>query len=252
MSSEKLSSLLDEMLDDSAIEQAAREVEEREAREAKKQDPPPEAAAKAPALEDVMQLTGLAEADLRKVLGAAAPDDLLVVLAAGDEALQRRILRNLGPESVQWVRENLAHMGEVNEHEAGASRAKVLKVANQLLADGKITMPVQAPVGQDEAPQATEARVQDLIRDLVRIAQQAGPEALTELAQSSEEPMLERGLAFVVDGERGDALRTSLDGLRADLEKRYAQRLAWMAEALVSISEGEDAEAFAARVFEND
>lgn len=247
MSSEKLSSLLDEMLEDSAIEQAAREVEAREAREAEQPAPVVEK----PALEHILELTGLTEPDLRKVLGAAAPDDLLVVLAAGEEALQRRILRNLGPESVQWVRDNLAHMGEVNAHEAGAASAKVLKVANQLLADGKILPPAAESVGEDAAPRSAERGVQELIRDLVQIAKQSSPAALTELARSSEEPMLERGLAHVLEGQRGDALRSSLDQLREELEVRYAQRLRWMAEALVAISDGEDADAFAERTFKD-
>ena len=38
---------------------------------------------------------------------------------------------------------------------------------------------------------------------------------------------------------------------RAELERRYAQRLEWMGEALVAIAEGEGAEAFRARLFES-
>ncbi len=254
MSADKLSSLLDEMLDDSAIEQAAREVEAKEAQARAAQQRASQAPAQSPAqappaLDDVSQLTGLPDGDLRAILAAAAPDDILVVLAAGDEAIQRRVLRNLGAESVQWIRDNLAHMGEVNEHEAGAARGKLLAVANRLLAAGEIHRPDPASVGTSEAPDAERLGLRELLTDLVRIADQAGPAALAEVAEGAGEPLLREGLSRVIEGQRGDALRETLAELRGELERRYAQRLRWMVEALVAVADGEDADSFAQRVF---
>lgn len=254
MSTKNLSDLLDSMLDDSALDQAAEDVRRREAEEqkqrqaaaAKKKAAEPAPKAK---LEDVAQLTGLIETDLREVLALAAPDDLLVVLATADDPLQRRILKNLGAESVAWLRENLVHMDHVTDHERDQARAKVLKVANKLLEANKIAAPEPEAVGKDAPPDPERKALRELLVDLVRIAEQSGAEALTELAAQAGEPMLARGVARVVEGADGAALRKELGTLRAELERRYAQRLVWMTEALVAIAEGEGAEAFDARVF---
>ncbi|MBX3272287.1 MAG: hypothetical protein KF729_18655 [Sandaracinaceae bacterium] len=255
MSTKNLSDLLDSMLDDSALEQAAEDVRRREAQEraqaaAELAEKRAAAAPEAPrALDDVAQLTGLIEKDLRRVLGEAAPDDLLVVLATAGDVVQRRILRNLGPESVAWVRANLEHIEHVTDHERDQASAKLLKVANALLRAGTIAWPEPEAVGKEEAPDPERRALRELLVDLVRIAEQAGPEALTELAESAGEPLLLEGLAKVGAGSRGAALREALAPLRAELERRYAQRLAWMTEALVAIGDGEAASAFDARVF---
>lgn len=259
MSKDNLTSLLDSMLDDSAIDMAASEVRaEEEAvrrRQAEARRAKAEAEAEAvPALDDVVQLTGLTDPDLRQILAKAQPDDILVVLATAEDALQRRILRNLGSESVKWVRDNLAHMHRVTDAERDGARAKVLKVGNALLADGTIGLPEPEAIGRDEAPDPEKKELRELLGDLVRIAEQSGPEALTELAESAGEPLLREGLQRVIrskgaGGRSGDALRKDLAELRHDLEQRYAQRLKWMVEALVAIGEGESSEAFRERVF---
>lgn len=258
MSRKNLESLLDEMLEDSATDlEAEREAErqrEREARQRAERARRAEAlrertAAEGPAFEDVSQLAGLPEADLRKVLAKAAPDDLLVVLATAGDALQRRILANLSEESVRWLRQNLEHMGDVRDAEREASEAKVRKVANELRAAGEIGAPEEESVAAPEAPPAEEKALRDLLTDLVRIADQAGAEALTELAESAGEPLLREGLALVAEGRRGEALRAELADIRARLEQRYAERLKMMVEALVAIGDGESADAFRERLF---
>jgi len=256
MSGKSLTDLMDAMLEESATAQEAAEVQRHEENERARQ----EAALRAkaadqaedeapPSLDDVVQLTGLTEADLREVLGAAAPDDLLVVLATADDALQRRILRNLTEESVKWMRANLEHMDQITDHERDQARGKVLKKANALLAEGTIGLPEPESIGTDEAPDPEKKELRELLVDLVRIGEQSGPSALRQIADSAGEPLLREGIHKVVDGADSDTLRAELSELRAELEKRYAQRLKWMVEALVAIGEGETADSFSKRVF---
>lgn len=258
MSRKNLEGLLGAMLDESETQQQAAEVEEMErrakakaARDAREAQAEAKEARVAASFDDIGELTGLSHEDLRRVLGAAAPDDLIVVLATAEDVLQRRILSNLGPESVAWVRENLAHMDRVTDAERDGARTKMLKCAKRLLEEGKITAPESESVGQAEAPRDEEKELRELLTDLVRIAEQAGPEALTELAQSAGEPLLRDGLALVVGGAKGAPLQEKLAAQRAALEARYAKRIAWMSEALVAISEGEEADAFRARLFQD-
>lgn len=247
MSRENLESLLDAMLDESEINLAAEAEREREmkaARAAQHAPPPPRA------LDDVVALTGMPEGDLRKVLAKAAPDDLLVLLATADDVLQRRILGNLSAESVAWLRANLAHIDEVSNAEREGAHAKVLKAANALLEAGEIGAPEAESVGAEMAPDAVDKDLRALLTDLVRIAGQAGPEALTEVLAGSGEPLLVDGLALIGGGREGDALRSALALRRAELEASYAQRLAWIEEALVAIAAGEPADVFRARILE--
>lgn len=259
MSRKNLEGLLDEMLEESADDLAEARAREAEARAKKERAAQVEAlrertAAKPdePAFDDVGQLTGLTEPDLQKVLAAAAPDDILVVLATAGDLLQRRILGNLGEESVHWLRENLAHMDEVRDAERDAANAKVVKVANRLLLAGEIGLP--EPESQDaaEAPRAQEKELRDLLTDLVRIAEQAGAAALGEVAESAGEPLLREGLRLVSEGKKGDALRAELGEARTSLAARYADRLRLMEEAVVAIAAGEPADTFRKRLFEGD
>ena len=243
MSRKNLEGLLDAMLEDSADDLAEQRALEAEARAAKERAAQVEALRErtkakpeAPAFEDVAQLTGLTEPDLQKVLGKAAPDDLLVVLATAGDVLQRRIL---------------AHMDEVRDAERDASNAKVVKVANALLREGEIGLPEPESEGAAEAPRAQEKALRDLLTDLVRIAEQAGSEALSEVAASAGEPLLREGLRLVGEGTSGDALRAELASVRSSLEARYAERLKMMEEAVVAIGAGEKADTFRARLFED-
>lgn len=256
MSKENLSGLLDAMLDESStrMEAEATEVAERARAEAALRVKAVEAEAEPdamPSFDDVVEFTGLTDPDLREILGRAAPDDLLVVLATGADALQRRIIRNLGAESVTWVRQNLEHMEHVTDAERDGACAKMLKVANALLSDGTIGLPEPASVGDDSAPDPEKKELRELLTDLVRIAEQSGASALTEIAESAGEPLLREGLSRVVGGAKGDALRASLADVRAELEVRYARRLEWMVEALVAVGDGESADDFSARVFKD-
>lgn len=255
MSRDNLKSLLDSMLDDSAVQLAAEEQMRREAAEQEERERQAAALAakakkepEAPTFDDVDQLTGLTEPDLRAVLGKSAPDDLLVILATADDVLQRRMLRNLSAESVSWLRENLRYMERVTDAERDGARRKVLKAANQLLGAGEIALPEPESVGASEAPVSEEKELRELLTDLVRIAEQSGVDALRELAESAGEPLLRAGLALVLEGAEGDGLRASLKEQRAALEARYAQRLAWMEEALVAIAAHEPADELRARL----
>jgi hypothetical protein len=256
MSRDNLKSLLDSMLDDSAVQLAAEEQTRREAAEREERERHAAALAakaktepEAPAFDDIEQLTGLTEPDLRAVLQRSAPDDLLVILATADDVLQRRMLRNLSAESVAWLRENLQYMERVTDAERDGARRKVLGVANRLLGAGEIAVPEPESVGAPEAPVPEEKDLRELLTDLVRIAEQSGPEALRELAESAGEPLLRGGLALILEGADGAALGASLEEQRAALEARYAQRLAWMEEAILAIAAHEPADAFRARFF---
>jgi len=204
-------------------------------------------AAEAPTLTEIAALTGLPEGDLRKVLAKAAPDDLLVVLATSADALQRRILLSLSADSVKWLKENLAHIDVVSNAEREGAEKRLLKIANALLRAGEIGLPEPESIGKDEAPDAAEKDLRDLLTDLVRIAGQAGPDALAAVLESSDEPLLVAGLGII--GEADGDVRRALAKKRAELEVAYAQRLLLIEEALVAIAEGEPADAFRARLF---
>lgn len=253
-SKDNLTSLLDSMLDDSAVlveadEVRAREEAERQAQAAARRDQVEAVKVEVPTLDDVIQLTGLTDPDLRQIIGNAAPDDLLVVLATAADVLQRRILRNLSADSVEWVRANLAHIDAVTDHERDSARGKLLKIGNKLLAAGTISAPEPESIGNDEAPDPEKKELRELLFDLVLIAEQNGPSALREISESAGEPLLREGLHLVIEGTNGDELRGSLAEIRHSLEQRYAQRLKWMVEALVAIAQGESAAEFRGRVF---
>ncbi|MGE0788583.1 MAG: FliG C-terminal domain-containing protein [Sandaracinaceae bacterium] len=236
------------MLDESAIRQAAADVEAREAAERARAAPPaPEAPAE---MDDVAQLTGLSDGHLLRVLEVVAPDDLLIVIATADEALRARLMANLSDESVKWVRDNLAYIDEVNDHERDGARNKTLKAVNKLLATREIELGSGTAEVRSER-EHEERGLEELLTDLVRIAHTSGPEALADLAEEAGEPMLRRGLTSVLGGKRGEALRAELTPLRTELEQRYARRLAQMLEAVVAIAEREPADAFARRVFKH-
>lgn len=256
MSRENLESLLDSMLEESSTRMEA-EVE-REREERARQEREAQAAAlraraserpEAPTFDAVASLTGLPDGELRKVLAKAAPDDLLVVLATAEDALQRRVLANLSESSVAWMRANLAHMEQVFNAERESAERKVLEVANRLLRAGEIALPEPESVGSDEAPDAADADLRDLLSDLVRIASQSGPAALVEVLASAGEPLLSEGLAWVVEGTKGDDLRAKAAARRAELEADYARRLRWMEDALAAVAEGESPEDFRKRLF---
>lgn len=256
MSGDDMSSMLDDMLDESAVQRAAEEVEEIEARQAAQKRRAAEAAmavAKetrtAAQLQSIDELTGLTEPDLRKVLAKAAPDHLLVLVAAGDDTLRRRILGNLSEESVVWIRQNLEHIDGVHDAERDDAHRRVLKVANALLVEGEIGVPEAESVGAPTAPEPPEKALREVLTDLVSIGHAGGLEALAELANSAGEPLLKEGLARVAKGAKGDALRADLADIKQELERRYASRLRWMEEALVAIGEGESPETFRARLF---
>lgn len=254
MSRENLESLLDAMLDDSATAMevaATQEREERERRAREEQASVLRARAKeepeAPVFDAVAALGGLADGELRKVLAKAAPDDLLIVLATSGDDVQRRILANLSEESVRWVRENLAHIERVTNAEREGAEKKVLKVANALLRAGEIALPAPSAEG-GEAPSAGAGELGALLTDLVRIAAQAGPEALAQVLGDAGEPLLEHGLSLLARGTRGSELASALAARKAELVAEHAERLRWMEEAVLAIAEGEPAEHFEKRV----
>lgn len=257
MSRENLSNLLDAMLDESEVRQEADEVRRQEERAAEAQKREAQKLARRleeereqTRLQSVDELTGLTEDDLMAVLGAAAPDDLLVVLATADDVLQRRILGSLSEDSVKWLRENLVYMERVTDAERDGARKKILKASNVLLEDGTIKLPEPESIGKDDAPTAPEKELRELLTDLVRIAEKTGTEALGALADSAGEPLLRDGLHLVVGGTSGAALKQKLGALRSELEARYAQRLAWIEQALVAIDEGQSPDDFRASLFD--
>ncbi|MCC6876654.1 MAG: hypothetical protein IT378_20290, partial [Sandaracinaceae bacterium] len=217
MSRDNLSGLLDAMLDDSTAEMREREqadqqekLREEQERQASLLRAKLEEKPEAPLFEDVETLTGLTDEDLRAVLGKAVPDNLLIVLATSSDALQRRILANLDPTSVKWMRDNLTYVEEVTGAERRAAHGGLLKVANKLLAAGTIGLPEPDAVGTGEAPDAEDKALKEMLLELARIAKQSGPVSLSETVAKRGEPMLALGLALVVSGERGPELRASL------------------------------------------
>lgn len=256
MSRKDLENLLDSMLEDSDNQRAVDAAREREERAKEEQAKKAAALRKlaaegteAPTFTDVETLTGLTDEDFKKVLSKAPPDDLLVMLATGSDALQRRMLLSLTAESVRWLRENLAHIEEVSNAEKEGAHRKILKAANQLLAKGEISMPAPETVGADEPPAEADRDLRELLSELVKIASSAGAEALSEVVAQTEEPLLTDGLALVVKGEKGKSLRLALRDQRAALEREYGKRLLWIEDAIVAIAEGEDPKAFRAKLF---
>lgn len=246
MSYEDLKSLLDEMLVDSVLDLAAQAEREREQRKragggADAADPDhPEPNVEVKELAGIDALAELGDRDLRAVLANVAPDDVLVILATAAEPLQNQILQNLTTESVAWLRANLEHMDEVTNAERRSAETRILAVANALVRKGTI--------GRADSEPEASARADDLnelLVDLVRLAEQKGPEALTELIQ--EQPLLVAGLALLEEDET--ELRRVLAQKRAELEADYAKRLLLFEEAIVAISRKESAESFRARVF---
>jgi hypothetical protein len=246
-SKDNLSNLLDAMLDDASTQMAAEAAVEAEARKVEKA-PPSEPAVPPGTIDDIEDLTGLPDEDVQKILAKAQPDDILIVLAAGSDALQRRLLANLSRESVAWVRGNLQHIDEVNAHEKASADGKVLKVVRELLAAGELRLPEPESVGTDEAPDPVDKDLRDLLTELVRVAQQAGPAAVTEVAEA--DPLLSAGLPMVVEGQRGTDLRRGLAKVRAQLERDYGERLLMIEEALVAMAEGEAPDVFRKRLFD--
>jgi hypothetical protein len=256
MARKDLENLLDSMLEDSDNQRAvdaATEAEERQKEAAAKKAAQTRALAaegtEAPVFTQIETLTGLTDGDFKKVLGKAAPDDLLVLLATASDAMQRRMLLSLTSDSVRWLRENLAHIEEVTNAEKEGAERKILKAANQLLAKKEIVMPSPETVGGDEAPSGDDRDLRELLSELVRIASSAGADALSEVVAQTEEPLLTAGLGLVVNGEKGKGLKLALRDQRAKLEMEYAKRLLWIEDAIVAIAEGEDPKAFRAKLF---
>ncbi len=256
MSRDNLENLLDSMLEESATRMEADETRAREgAAEAERSKQAQALRARAAdsgqaTFHEVVTLTGLPDEHLREVLSKAAPDDLLIILATAADPLQRRILGNLSADSVKWLRDNLAYIESVSNAEREAAEKKVLKVANALLESGDIGLPEPESVGKDAAPDASDKDLRNLLTNLVRIAGQAGPEALSEVLESAGEPLLRDGLALIVEGKKGDALEEALRARRSELEADHARRLGWMHDALIAIAEGGSAEDFRAKLFE--
>jgi hypothetical protein len=252
MSKGKLMGMLDSMLEDSEMRQEAAAEEDRQREEAARKAaaaPKKDVPKERPAMTDVGQIAGLADGDVRKILAKAAPDDLLVLLAGGADPLQRRILGNLSTDSVKWMRENLAHMDEMTNAERESAEKKVLKVANKLLAEGEIGLPEAESAAAPDGPVQEEKDLRELLTDIVTIAAQAGPAALSEVLAASGEPLLAEGLELVLSGQGGKELRSELSKRRAALEKSYGQKLLAMEEAIVAIADGESPEAFRKRLF---
>ena len=63
--------------------------------------------------------------------------------------------------------------------------------------------------------------------------------------------MLAQGLALVLSGAKDEALKEGLTQCREAIEAAFRQRLMWMEEAMVAIAEGEEAETFRKRLFDD-
>lgn len=256
MSRENLENLLDAMLEESSTRMEA-EVERARERQASGAasvaSPVPAAELEAPSFREVATLAGLPDPDLRKVLAKAAPDDLLVVLATAQDVLQRRVLANLSAASEEWIRANLAHMDHVSNAERSSAERNVLKAASELARAGEIAFPSPAASANgdvssnEDVAAAADAELRAALVELVRIARQSGPATLGEVL-SFDDTLLSEGLGWVVEGQRGDALRARLAARRTELEAEHARRLRWMEAAIVAIAEGESPDAFGQRL----
>ena len=270
-----LQNLMDDMLSDAgasirAEEEAqeqkkraalaeARAEREREAREAAEHAAAEAAAEQAiPKIEGPEGLLDLSSADLQKVLDKLNPNDLLIVLAKGSDALQRRLLANLSKDSVQWLRQNLEYLGDpadLTEALAQDSRRAAVTLTNKMLRAGVIDL-VSASDGEeggagDAASSEGGAEGNPLLTvltELVAVAHKAGPSALAEVVDDPGDPLLAVGLAAIGEGTSDENLAAALQSAKATLEATYRARLNLVETAVMAMSRGESPETFVASV----
>lgn len=243
-------SLLDMMLDDS---QKTAVEPQRKGGAAPREEAQSEAA-EAAWPRDVEQVLELSGPDLRVWLSEVVPGDLLCVAAEGSEALRARITGSLSEESVAWLRGNLKLWDPATDALKRQSREAVLAVARRLLAEGRITAPGSIERdGQDQDVAGAEARSElgRMLVQLVAAAHVNGREALAELADDAEHPMLRYGLRCVVEraGARElEAVEQELAARQKALEAAYRAELELIRQALLAIARGESPESFVARI----
>ena len=178
MSRQDLKSLLDEMLTDATTQQQKEVREARPVRPADRDTTPAPEPPSPSGFTDVEQFRLVHDAEVRKVLAAAARDDVLTMLSGASDGLRRKILTNLSRESVQWLQQNLEYFDEPTRALLAAGRKGVLDVANKLLREGKIALP--APEPKDEAGAPKQPRMDDdlerlgsIFTELLGLAQRA-------------------------------------------------------------------------------
>lgn len=88
----------------------------------------------------------------RRWLGGIAPDDLVVLCATCDTAWRERVLIVLDQESRNWMRANLASLGDVAPALRDEVQGRVLDHAHHLLRTGAITLPATQPAVAAERP----------------------------------------------------------------------------------------------------
>jgi hypothetical protein len=240
-------SLLDMMLDDSRTTVPERQ---RGAAQATREEQEP-AAPEVAWPQDVEQVLELSGPDLLAWLGEVDPGDLLCVAAEGSEALRTRITGALSEESVAWLRGNLKLWDPATDALKLKSREAVLEVARRLVAEGRITTPGSIERdGQDQDVSGAAARsdLGGMLAQLVAVAHAKGREALAELVDDAEHPMLRYGLRCVLERTDVRDLEADLAGRQRALEAAYRGELELIRQALLSIARGEAPEVFVARV----
>jgi hypothetical protein len=237
-------SLLDLMLDDSRMTVPE---PKRATGPTAPEEPAPEAAAWPQDVEQVLELSGT---DLRAWLAEVVPGDLLCVVAEGSEALRARIMGSLTDDSVAWLRGNLELWDPATDALKQASRRAVLEVARRLVAAGRIAAPGSLESdGQDQDIEGAVART-DLggtLAQLVAVAHAKGREALADLVDDAEHPMLRFGLRCVLERSDPREVEAELAKRQRSLEAAYRSELELIRQALLAIARGEAPEAFVAR-----
>jgi len=201
--------------------------------------------------QEVEQLLELSDHELRRLLGEAAPNDLLCVMAEGSHALRNRVLGQLDPQSVAWMRGNLELWDPATEALKTSSRDAVLKVAREMIFNGRLTKPETAAsegVVQDAAGEIEHLELAGTLGQLVDLAYTNGRAALKAVIDEVPHPMLHFSLKCLVEGQEGVGLEHALaERLRA-LESAYRSELEMIRQATLAIDRREDARTFLMRV----
>jgi hypothetical protein len=96
-------------------------------------------------LEDLIRLS---DRDWQAFIGAAAPDDLVVICSSIMPAWRDRVFRVLDKVSEDWIRSNIAALDDPAPAMCHESRDRLMATARRLQRDGSLTLPepVQEPV----------------------------------------------------------------------------------------------------------
>lgn len=201
--------------------------------------------------QNVEQVLDLSDGELRVLLGEVAPNDLLGVVAEGSRALRNRILGQLDPESVDWMKGNLQLWDPATEALKQSSREALLKVARELVYEKRIAPPASSEsegLQQDQARDESQDELASALGQIVQIAHGGGGEALKQMLAQADHPLLHFGLSCLIEGKEGVSLERALSDRQSALEAAYRAELEMIRQAILAIERGEKPETYLNRL----